>query len=512
MSVTNVFREDFPNHISDVCAVKFSSLGKMGKPKDDGEYTLLACVVKRDSDGNLEVVSLGTGSKCIGASLLPCNGDALHDSHAEVIARRAFVSYLIEQIIHAASGNGSILECTESGKYKVKPGFTFHFYSSHTPCGDASIFPKQEWSQDCFGGELVDTKEGLFLDEVNMGILKNLTNGKRSTLGSTGEPLSKKLKNDMQENTDSVTHQSLYHQEIDNPTVCLQNILENSSIISGVHTQSKEQHSQACIAEATDIHRTGAKCVSGELEDPKVAGANYHVTGVLRTKPGRGDPTLSLSCSDKIFKWTILGMQGALLMPFLEKPVYLESITIGHCPYSQEAMERAVFARFRDRVQVFNLPPGFNQVIPSIFQSSIAFPYSRSVVTSNCANPDRVKPSPNSLIWSLTDFHINRHEVSVNGYKLGTTKKNVGTMKSWVSICRQVLLQKVLLLLEKTGRSSEPYKGKSYAECKELSENYQMAWITLKNHILCNWTKKPIHTKEFKPDSCSNFSYKFFSK
>ena len=45
-------------------------------------------------------------------------------------------------------------------------------------------------------------------------------------------------------------------------------------------------------------------------QDLKLPGAEYHTSlGAVRTKPGRGDPTRSLSCSDKMLKWRALGMQ-----------------------------------------------------------------------------------------------------------------------------------------------------------------------------------------------------------
>jgi tRNA-specific adenosine deaminase 1 len=57
---------------------------------------------------------------------------------------------------------------------------------------------------------------------------------------------------------------------------------------------------------------------------------NYSLLGVLRTKPGRADspPTLSMSCSDKIARWCILGIQGALASNILD-PVYVDEIILG---------------------------------------------------------------------------------------------------------------------------------------------------------------------------------------
>ncbi len=97
--------------------------------------------------------------------------------------------------------------------------------------------------------------------------------------------------------------------------------------------------------EEKDMHRTGAKCVPAGLADPLQPGLLYHSMGVLRLKPGRGERTLSLSCSDKLARWGVLGFQGALLSHYMQEPLYFCAVVVGKCPYSHQAMQRALNTR-----------------------------------------------------------------------------------------------------------------------------------------------------------------------
>lgn len=137
--------KSFHDKITQMCLERFKALPKSGKPNST-EWTILSCIVM-EQKGCFSVVALGTGTKCIGHSKMSCNGDILNDSHAEVICRRSFLRFLYSEMLEDSS---PILTFDEHVKmFRVECDVKFHFFTTHVPCGDCAIFPKQ--SDEDFG-------------------------------------------------------------------------------------------------------------------------------------------------------------------------------------------------------------------------------------------------------------------------------------------------------------------------------------------------------------------------
>lgn len=517
------YTETFADKIVQVCVAKYNTLKKTGKPKTLGEWTLLSCFVQEKHGCEPKVVALGTGSKCLGAQQLTEGGCTLHDSHAEVVARRAFMLYLLQQIKNATVGDVSIFE-TNNGIFSLKPNIFFHFYSSHTPCGDASIFPKQQCPESAGNILKIDNAFSMATTSEHLHSLGEVAEAKDVPSTITAEesclndvceedfmnsdadvPMKKRKfqhlqeSNNIQDGFNNVentvkSEKKLMKHDIRLPGNAIKS--EDKELKDNVGNDENKEIEGVNVKGPCDTFRTGAKCVAGETQDPRLPGMDYHVTGVLRTKPGRGDPTLSMSCSDKIFKWTVLGVQGALLMILLDKPVYVTTVVIGQCPYSQEAMQRAIFARFEGKLEALQLPEGYSVHTPTLLPSQVEFPHSRSYVMSHVPDGCKVMPTPTSIIWSDTHKHRESQEVATNGWRLGCTKQNIARPKSWLSICRRPMSNLVLDLVR--DRVKGDLKDVSYSDLKGYSEVYLKAWEKLKVACLLNWTEKPKHLKDFK--------------
>lgn len=98
------------------------------------QFTVLAAVALEQGE-NVNCIALGTGSKCLPSNRLPKLGNALHDSHAEVMARRAAVRWIYQEILGAGAASLWIEKREDgSGKWKMREGVRVWMYVSTLPC------------------------------------------------------------------------------------------------------------------------------------------------------------------------------------------------------------------------------------------------------------------------------------------------------------------------------------------------------------------------------------------
>ena len=95
-------------------------------------------------DNQFECVSFATGTRAIPDervdSLNP--GCGLADCHAEVLCRRAFLRFCLDQMNELKNGRESKIfekSMSEEGKFEIKPDVKVHFYTSSLPRGDCQI-------------------------------------------------------------------------------------------------------------------------------------------------------------------------------------------------------------------------------------------------------------------------------------------------------------------------------------------------------------------------------------
>jgi len=112
----------------------YRSLPKKGKPQGRESTVLAAFLLSNPQDPqNPTVLSMGTGTKCLGASRLSGRGDLVHDAHAEVIARRALIRLLYSEIDRGASPEW-LVASEDGGRWRLRDGHSLHLYITQLPC------------------------------------------------------------------------------------------------------------------------------------------------------------------------------------------------------------------------------------------------------------------------------------------------------------------------------------------------------------------------------------------
>lgn len=227
---------------------------------------------------------------------------------------------------------------------------------------------------------------------------------------------------------------------------------------------------------------------------------NRKARGLLRTKIEAGEGTipvkntetvqtwdgiiqgqqrlLTMSCSDKVASWVILGMQGALLRHFLE-PVYLESIILGSL-FHPSHFYRAICGRLEGSIAPFSSPYCFSK------------PKLSSTSSQETRQPFK---SPNhSVNWTVG-------ELFPEVIKSETGKTDVGQMSR---LSKRSFFARFISLYGKLSldiKQNDGFKPHLYSESKAIVKDYQ----TIKNQMckafqdagLGTWIKKPVEQDQF---------------
>uniref|UniRef100_A0A1A9WCD8 tRNA-specific adenosine deaminase 1 n=1 Tax=Glossina brevipalpis TaxID=37001 RepID=A0A1A9WCD8_9MUSC len=234
---------------------------------------------------------------------------------------------------------------------------------------------------------------------------------------------------------------------------------------------------------------TGAKLLGSQHKD-----LLEQSVGAMRTKPGKGERTLSMSCSDKLAKWQIMGVQGALIDVLLTEPIYFETMNFYDTNISLECLERAIWQRFiKDS--------DFNHSIYRLHKPQIRRGNASEFIYKQLPNK---QPSPNGLTWSDIELKDKPYEVSVNGKRQGITSKKLYSPEASLQISKFHLFSEFLdilklkpILLETFGLTTENIGRLNYLTAKSLSKTYQSAWLDAKTKYFKQWSNKPDDLMKF---------------
>lgn len=149
--------DDLAEQITLICYSKFNELSSRGKPTSN-EWTHLAAFVSVNENNQIDILSIGTGTKCLGGEKEErgINGCLLHDSHAEVIARRSLMKFFYEEIHNE---NNSILIKQDKNQFYLNKSMKIYLFVSYPPCGPAA-FLSDPIKRPKFEHKLINSSSG----------------------------------------------------------------------------------------------------------------------------------------------------------------------------------------------------------------------------------------------------------------------------------------------------------------------------------------------------------------
>jgi len=337
----------------------------------------------------LEVVAVGVGTKYMSTKAIAASeefssrpGGVLRDCHAEVLARRAFRLYLAREMQggdrstifaehHEENANGN------KRWRRLQDSVSVHMYTSSMPCGNACV---RKWANG--RREVQDESIG----PMQCPVQRHPTFSAHARADGQIAPMWKKDEVDGVGLGPRSTSDEWCPAGVTLVMAC-----------GAVKCEEKEKQSrsnkieQQCIPPAPASQENGC--------GPSPTPSEHLVQGLPNPNPPNPATTTTprrlLSCSDKIARWNVLGLQGKHLAR-CTLPVYLASITIGR-KFNRPHAERALCCRL-EACRPAQLGRDANDRNPD--------PRTRTQTQTHMPEPSPAYPNPNPDPHTGTQTHI----------------------------------------------------------------------------------------------------------
>ena len=434
--------------IHECVAARYAKLPRKGKPNPTEWTVLAAFLLEHENNANnennedissfsssssLEVVALATGNKCLGEagrSRATQIGDVLNDCHAEVLARRAFVSYMMDQVERSYTPGADTILVRRDAKLCLKPGTRIHMYISQMPCGDCSIF-----------------KTDLLENEENENNEENE--------GDSLLPPNKKPK----------------------------------VIFEGYQSTGAKVLDKSAAGEITRSYAWDEK------GDKDSSSSESQRVGACRSKPGRGSPTLSMSCSDKIALWNCVGLNGALLAQFVPDPLRPATITVALDCAAAGASPESLLESLR-RGLVGRVSAAFPAVPEAVSVSLLPLSGEKTGLRPIVKSlSEGLNSSGLACVWSAGEG-AGTYEVAMAaaGKKMGTTSKSWSNPSQRLFVCKYEMFSKFATLM--SAYEKKDLSGVTYRQAKDRAREYVGAKRRAHETALSPWIPKPYDKEE----------------
>ena len=333
-------------------------------------YSKNNSILKGDGNeiGTLRVLGLGVGTKFVSHSTIieeqtnlndSCYGKRLRDCHAEVLARRAFRRHVALEVLkdlktsnycniaadddhnhdYEDNSDDSILERVECKDdemetlthYRLKPNVTIHFYTSSAPCGNATLKKFVKMEKEVFDASLVSFSCVIEIISLRCLFLSCLTCTHRRQ-GPDEWPLS--LHKPVPAHSLRLGQFALLVKKDGSASLSKdEDVLVKTVSTGEITTQQLEKCNEREVDQPRKKKKTKIwPCRVDDAWCPPSCSITNYGRGTIHT------------CSDKICRWNCVGLQGSLLMPLLETPIYMTTMTVGR-KFSRSICQRAVCCR-----------------------------------------------------------------------------------------------------------------------------------------------------------------------